>query len=184
MDQLIYPQILEWCEFTDDMYWKSIFEQLSYGKTPYGVYIYKEFLSCNYKNKEFSYKIDDEKEPEILFNEIYDLFSNKLGLFSEEEKLKCFDDIEKSSNFVCDSWSSIKKKNLKNILIEHYIINMKNKYKLDKKQIKILYNVILLGLMLHTIKSEDIEYSDGFIKKLKNIEFRKGKVLYKKDFII
>ena len=166
------------------MYWKSIFEQLAYGKTPYGVYIYKEFLSCNYKNKEFSYKIDEEKEPEILFNEIYDLFSNKLGLFSEEEKLKCFDDIEKSSSIVCDSWASIKKKNIKNILVEHYIINMKEKYDLSSKQITTLYNVILLGLLLHTIKTSDIEYSDGLIKKIKSIDFKKQKVIYKKDFII
>ena len=185
MDHLIYPGILECCEYTNDMYWKSIFEQLAYGKTPYGVYIFKEFLCCNYKNKEFSYKIDtEEKEPEILFNEIYELFSNKLGLFSEKEKLKCFDDIEKSSNVVCDNWSSIKKKNHKTIFIEHYIVKMKEKYELSDAQIKTLYNVIILGQMLHTITGDDIQYKDGVIKKIEHIDFKKGKVIYQKDFII
>ena len=180
MDQLLYPRLLECCDYTEDIYWKCIFEQLAYGKPPYGVYIYKEFLCCNYKNKEFSYKIDDDKNTEVLFNEIYKLFSDKLGLFSEKQKLKYFDNIEKSSNIVCDNWSSIKKKNHKNIFIEYFIINMKNKYELNDKQVVTLYNIILVGLMLHTIKPSDICYEKGFIKRINKINFKKGKVIYKK----
>ena len=61
---------------------------------------------------------------------------------------------------------------------------MKEKYDLSSKQITTLYNVILLGLLLHTIKTSDIEYSDGLIKKIKSIDFKKQKIIYKKDFII
>ena len=184
MDQLLYPRLLECGEYTNDIYWKCIFEQLAYGKPPYGVYIYKEFLCCNYKNKEFSYKIDDEKSVETLYNEIYDLFTEKLGLYSEKQKLNYFDNMEKNSSVSSNNWSSIKKKNHKNIFIEYFIINMKKKYNLDNKQIKTLYNIILSGLLLHTIKPEDIKYENGFIKKIENINFKKGKIIYKKDFII
>ena len=40
---------------------KYIFEDLAYGKTPYGAYFNKDFLCCSFKGKEFSYKLDFKK---------------------------------------------------------------------------------------------------------------------------
>ena len=56
--EIIYPIFLECCQFTDDKFWENVFEDLAYGKTPYGTYISKDFLCCSYKKKEFSYKIE------------------------------------------------------------------------------------------------------------------------------
>ena len=66
--------------------WKYIFEDLAYGRTPYGTYITKDFLCCNYKGKEFSYKIDTTKTGEQLYNELYNILFNKFGLLSIEDK--------------------------------------------------------------------------------------------------
>ena len=68
--EIVYPIFLECCQFTDDKFWENVFEDLAYGKTPYGTYISKDFLCCSYKKKEFSYKIE-KKLPHIgdsLFN--------------------------------------------------------------------------------------------------------------------
>ena len=59
--ELIYPFFIDCCKYTDDIFWKFVFEDLAYGKTPYGIYLTKNFLCCNYKGKEFSYKIDSKK---------------------------------------------------------------------------------------------------------------------------
>ena len=65
---------------------ENVFEELSYGKTPYGTYISKNFFCCNYKDKGFNYKIDD-KNPEELHNDIYSLLVKKLGLLSQKKKI-------------------------------------------------------------------------------------------------
>ena len=74
--EILYPVFLECLQFINDAFWENIFEDLAYGKTPYGTYINKDFLCCNYKNKEFSYKIE-KKDPKTLYNDIYSLLGNK-----------------------------------------------------------------------------------------------------------
>ena len=56
--ELLYPIFLECSQHADDTFWENIFEDLAYGKAPYGTYISKDFLCCGYKKKEFSYKIE------------------------------------------------------------------------------------------------------------------------------
>ena len=73
--EIIYPVFLECCQFTIDSFWENIFEDLAYGKTPYGTYINKDFLCCSYKDKEFSYKIE-RKDSEKLYKDIYNLLVN------------------------------------------------------------------------------------------------------------
>ena len=84
--EIVYPVFLECCEFATDSFWDNVFEDLAYGKTPYGTYINKNFLCCSYKNKEFSYKIE-RKEPIELYTDIYDLLTKKLGIMSHKEKI-------------------------------------------------------------------------------------------------
>ena len=76
---IIYPVFLECCKYANDSFWENIFEDLAYGKTPYGTYINKNFLCCSYKNKEFSYKIE-RKDSYQLYNDIYNLLTNLISL--------------------------------------------------------------------------------------------------------
>ena len=78
---ILYPIFLECLQYTTDTFWENIFEDLAYGKTPYGTYINKNFLCCNYKNKEFSYKIE-KKNADQLYNDVFNLLAKKLGLLS------------------------------------------------------------------------------------------------------
>ena len=73
---IVYPIFIECLQFTEDIFWENIFEDLAYGKTPYGTYISKDFLCCKYKKKDFSYKIE-RKDPKILYEEVYNLLANK-----------------------------------------------------------------------------------------------------------
>ena len=57
INKLIYPIFLSCCEFSKDNFWKFIFEDLAYGNCPYGTYIVKNYICCNYKGKEFMYTI-------------------------------------------------------------------------------------------------------------------------------
>lgn len=185
--EIIYPVFLECCQYADDTFWEGIFEELAYGKAPYGTYISKNFLCCSYKNKEFSYKIE-RKDPKELYDDIYKILTEKLGILSRKEKAQkkvLFTELEKNIKQSRKEWSSIRRKNVKDTLYEKYVIDMKKKYALSAKQSKYLLAIILISIMFKTITAKDITYSDDRIQNISGLEFStdsrgKGKVLFKR----
>lgn len=177
----MYPVFLETCKFTEDGFWKQVFEELAYGKTPYGSYINKGFLCCNYKGKEFSYKIDSS-DPEKLFQDVHDLLSRKLGVESSADKSRKIKDFVKIQEEIMEirnaKWSGIKKKSTKDFIIENFIVEMKKKWNLSDSDSRKLNSIINIGLLFKTITSKDIDYSDGKINSINNITFEENSVDY------
>jgi hypothetical protein len=181
--EILFPVFLECCQYADDTFWENIFEDLAYGKAPYGTYISKDFLCCGYKKKEFSYKIE-KKTPEIIYKEVYALLTKRLGLLSYREKVKkkkVFTDLEDSIKDTRKKWIDIKKKNMKELLIELYVTRMKNKYQLSIKQAKYLISVILIAMVFKVITSANINYSNGRINSIEGIDFDKKQLIIKKN---
>lgn len=180
--EIVYPFFIECCKYTDDEYWKSIFEDLAYSITPYGVYINKDFLVCNYKEKEFSYKIQ-KKDPSELYNEITSIFKGKLGLMSRDEIIKMRNDIDSVKDDIRNytEWSNIKKKNIKEILIENYAINMRSKHSLSLAQTRYLVSIIFLAFIFKVLCSADIKIQNGEIISIDGLEFEPGKIIMTKD---
>ena len=179
---IIYPVFLECCQYAIDNFWVNMFEDLAYGKTPYGTYISKNFFCCNYKNKEFSYKIE-RKESNVLYTDIYNLLTKNLGILSRQEKVKKRFDFHKLQSKIKDTrqeWANIRKKNIKDLLVERYVINMKNTYSLSLKQSKYLLSIIFIALIFKVFTSKDIEYGDGKIKSISGIEFTNKNILIKR----
>ena len=175
--ELLYPFFLECCTHTTNIFWENIFKDLAHGKAPYGSYISKGFLCYKHKKKGFSYKIE-RKEASKLYKEVYNLLTNKLGLLSYEqrrEQQQGFQEMENQQKQIHDDWGSIRKKNLKDILIELFIIRMKNKYKLSIKQSKQLMSTINMALVFQTISGDDIHYTDGEIKTIEGVIFDQEK---------
>ena len=177
--EIVYPIFLECCAHASDTFWENVFEDLAYGKTPYGTYISKDFLCCSYRKKDFSYKIE-RKDAKQVYDEVHNLLVTKLGLFSPQERVrqkKVFDEYEDSMKFSRDSWSSIRKKSIKELLIELFVSRMKNKYGLTLKQSRHLLSVIFMAMVFKVITSDDIEYKEGWILSINGIEFSQGKVV-------
>jgi len=172
---VIYPVFLKCIDYVKhDIFWKETFEELSYGNCFHGSYISKGFLCSNVKGKEFTYKFID-KDPEKICQDVIKLLKEKLNIMSKNDKkalLIEFEDIEKNLKKIKNTeWSEIKKKSLKDILFQNYLIKSKNMYQLTDIQLKKLYNLINLGIMLKSIKNTDIIYKDGEIKEIKGILF-------------
>lgn len=177
--EILYPIFLECCQYTKDIFWEGIFEDLAYGRTPRGTYISKGFLCCGYKNKEFNYKIE-RKNPEVLHDDIYDLLTNKLGLLSRKEQVKkrlVFHEIEQGIKDSRQEWANIRKKNVKDNMYEKYVIEMKQKYSLTIKQTKILLSLILISIIFKTITSKDIIFEEDRIVDIKGIEIKDGEII-------
>ena len=183
--EIIYPILLECCKFTNDIFWQNIFEELAYGRTSYGIYISKNFICCSQKKKEFSYKIEN-KDPQVIFTELYNIFKNKVGIQSHQERLnnrKAFNELEdETKNKMKRNWTSIKKKNMKELLIELYVTKMKNKYFLTIEQARYLISIIYIGILFKVIiPKRDINYSDGEIFSISGIDFDRKKVILNRD---
>mgnify|MGYP001479754302 CR=1 FL=1 len=183
--EIIHPIFTQCRKFCDDNFWANIFEDLAYGKTPYGSYISKNFLCCNFKKKDFAYKIDPTKNPEQMYKEIFFLFTNKLGIISNEEKLKqkqMFINMEKDLKDSRKNWNNIKKKNIKELLIELYVIRIKKKFNLSNIQAKYLLSLFYMGIIFKMITSKDIIYQNGQIQHINGIDFVRQQILIGKDF--
>lgn len=170
---IVYPIFLECCNFTDNIFWENIFDNLAYGDSPYGTYISKDFLCCNYKNKKFSYKIENKKSS-IIYTEVYNLLKNKLGLMSKLERNNKRLQMDNNLNIKKETWNSIKKKNIKSLLIEQYVIRMKNMYKLSIKKSKYLLSLIYICLLFKVVTNKDIIYENNLILDIKGIEISKN----------
>ena len=181
VDEIIYPFFFECCQYTNDCFWEKIFENLAYGIVPYGTILYKNYIKCNYKSKEFSYKLDDSKDPKDIYNDIYDLFYNKLNLTSSIDKDKKKEEIiniEQNKKNKNTKWVNIRKKNTKDLLFELYTIRVKKKYNLSNTQAKNLLSFMLTASVFKNIKNEDIIYKKNNIQKINGIKFDKGKVIF------
>jgi hypothetical protein len=169
--RITYPYLLECCNYTNDAYWKSIFTNLSCGIPPHGVYIHKDFLVCNYKDKAFSYKLL-QKNPEEIFSDVYKLFKTKLQMFSRDDILQKQDEIDGlTKKIVYSGWGDIKRKNIKDTLIENFVLDQKNKYALTYSQTRDLLNIINIGLIFKYITYKDIIIVDGKITEISCIVF-------------
>ena len=179
--EIVYPVFLECLEYTDDIFWKSIFEDLAYGKAPHGTYINKGFLCCSYKGKEFSYKLE-RKDPEILWNELYQILTDKIGIFSQKEKKDqklAFSEMQK---LLKSENSNSRRKNSKDMLFQKYAIEMKREHNLSIKQTKYLLSIISICLLFKTITTKDIIIEDEKIISINGIDIENGEVILKKPF--
>jgi hypothetical protein len=181
--EIVYPIFLECCQYAIDTFWENVFEDLAYGKMPYGTFISNDFLCCSYRKKDFSYKIE-RKNAKQVHDEVYNLLVNKLGLVSPQERVKqkkAFKEYENTIRYSRNTWSSIRKKSIKELLIELFVTRMKNKYSLSLKESRRLLSVIFMAMVFKVITSDDIQYEKGSIQSINGIEFSKGKVKINRD---
>ena len=130
------------------------------------------------KGKEFVYKFID-KEPGRIYTDVSRILKEKLNILSKNDRkvmLNEFEEVERSIQQVKQSdWNDIKKKSLKDILFQNFLIRMKQSHELRDVQVRCVYNAINLGLMLKSIKTTDVVYEDCEIKEIKGFHFSKGK---------
>lgn len=181
--EILYPSLLKCSKLADNNYWNNIFEDMSYGICPYGAYISKDFLCCNYKKREFSYKIDTTKTNEVLYKEIHNLLSNKLGCMSnaqrKNKKLE-YDKLQSNIRNLGSDWSTIRKKNTRDILIELFVLKKQKQHNLSLKQAKLLLSIIFISMVFKVISSKDITFNNREIQSISGIDFDNKKIVYSK----
>mgnify|MGYP001041016412 FL=1 len=174
-----YPFLLKCCSHTDDIFWHNIFIDLAHGICPHSTYIYKNILCCSYKHIDISYKLI-EKDSKVLYQELYDIFINKLNIRSQKDIIShCPSENEN----IITKWSDIKKRQLKQFYINNYIIDMKNKYNLSATNVDLLVYYIVIGMLFKQLVQcdSDIIFKDERIIKIDGISFENNKVIITKN---
>ncbi len=176
--EIMYPVFLKCCQYATDAFWENTFEDLAYGKTPYGSYISKGFLCCSTKKKKASCKIEKD-DPKQMHDEVYDMLVTELGLLSQREKVKRkleFQDLEDQLQESCQDWAKLRKKNVKKALIERFVIRMKEKNNLTMQQARRLLSAITLAISFKVITPKDIDYRDNMIHSINGVNVQNGGV--------
>lgn len=177
-----FPLFLKCCTYIQNSFWKYVFEEMAYGNFPYGTYIFRGFLCCSYKDREFSYNIEKEQDPKILYENVYTLLREKLEMISEDEQKQNFDDFKKMGLYDGD-WSSIRKKSVRAMILENFVIKMKHKYNLTIAQSRKLLDTISYMISFKLISSDNIEYTDGEILLIRGIDFSEKKYRIRRKVI-
>lgn len=179
--EISYPIFLQCVEFCLDKFWGKIFEDLAYCKPPYGVYFNRDCICCGKGKNGENTHILDTHDPEQLYNNVYNLLFNKMGIMSPEERLKKqqdFIDIEETNKSNMNKWSDIKKKTTKDLLIELFAVEMKRTNRLTIKQTQYLISFICMAILFKSITPAHIIMEDGRIESITGIDFRDRHVDY------
>jgi hypothetical protein len=174
--EILHAIFLECCEHTPDTFWEGVFEDLAYGKCPYGSYISKGFFCSAQKKKEFSYKIET-KDSAIMYSDIHSLLCDKLGLLSQKDRNKRKNALIAAGDRVnTQEWGSIRKKSVKDMCVEKFVVEAKETWDLSLKQARYLLSVIVLAMVFKAITTKDISFSNGKITSIAGIVFKKGEI--------
>ncbi len=183
--ELIYPLILQCCSYANDTYWENILEDIAYGRAPYHTYINNDNLTSSTKNGEFSINLAvEDSSPEELCKKICDTLREKVGIMSRMERIQSkekFNSHESRLHRSQDNWSMIKKKNLKDLLVENYIVRMKEKHDLSVAEARKALSLIFVAMVFKVITQKDIHYYDGKIHDIEGISFSGKKIIMERE---
>jgi len=175
---IIYPIFLKYSIQMEDTFWKYIYEDMSYGKCPYGIYLQNEYLCCFLKGKEFSYKMDENNSN--MKDEIHKLLREKAQILSEKEK------IQNKENFLNDKKNTsniLNKKCIRDSLLQNYILNKSTKYNINIDKCRKIISFLLVGFLFKLITLKDVQFDDKHIINIKGIKFEENKIILKNNFL-
>ncbi len=154
---LKYPIFLKVSQCENDLYWQYIFDEMAYDMCPFGVYIDQSSFSvhCNLKGKQFNYGLHD-KTPQTIHTELVQLFKTKLNLYSKNEYLQSRTHLNEQLKIRFESWKDIKKKSIKDILLENFILSLHGKIGCSYVQLRKLLSILQMAFHFKMITHNDV----------------------------
>lgn len=147
--ELLHPIFLECRDKTDNEFWKSLYEDMAYGKYPKQIYINQnQQINSTNRSNSFQYDFKDKTVDEMVI-EIQELLLMHTNLISNDEI-----NIKKTSNIqykkdTWTNWKDIKKKYIRDILLMDYCLEIKRLLSFTSNETIYLYerlsNLILYG---------------------------------------
>jgi hypothetical protein len=135
---ILYPNLLKHNHVT--LFWKTILERLSIGDAPFGTQIVNHSLVYNPKGMHAKEELSIKTS---TIPQIISFFENIVGI--------------KLTYIHFDYWKDIKRKIIKDNLIQDYVNRFQREYNLDTQHSNYMVALIQLYLTLKRITPDDIE---------------------------
>lgn len=168
-----YPIFLECLEYTLDPYWRQVFEDCAKGKFPKGSGIDAGGNAVYFKSKDTPKWHQLETNPEAVYQQLKTLFQTNLNLKSKKDRSNIREEIEilkdHLESLYSGSWSSIRKKSIKDALIRNFVLEMKTNYNLNQEQTVRLHRLLQLGFLFNWIDNDNVVYENKEIMEIKNL---------------
>jgi hypothetical protein len=175
---VIYHILYECSMIVKDEFWKQFYEDLASGKTTKGIYITNGIVQTSNKRNGFVYSITD-KAPEVIVTELHYLLTTHTSICSKKDmnkKKQFVQDIEDELNEYDQSkWTSIKRKNIRIMLLVDYAIHLNKLYGLSWPETMLAYKTIINSFDSKTHSSKDVVYENGKILNIEDIVVTKDK---------
>jgi hypothetical protein len=164
--EVIYPIFAEASELTEDRFWKSILNDASIGKFPKVFYFVNGTLSYKLKNKIVTVNIDMKNARNAL-DILCTFMRDRAGILSDIDMIEKNKEQRIRMSIIADveinSWSQIKCKTHRSILIAKIVSSISNIYDLDKNASSNLEDLIRLGILAGYFNNTTIHVENGYI---------------------
>lgn len=175
-----HPIFLKCCTYLTDPFWKYLFEDMAYGKCPYGIIIKDNCVYSVLKHREFTYSLEETSDVERMCQELCAVLSTKLQILSEKDHFRyrkeCQGHVSNYMNTM-ENWNEIRKKNLKDLLLEQYSLSQRDKFDYSFAFTRQLFAIIFIGIQFKTILSRNIRYSNRTIDSIDGIECQRNRIV-------
>ena len=121
----------------------------------------------------------------MLFDELSTLLQSKLNIVSRtEQHIKCAAFKHLLNDRWGKTWLEIKKKNVKDTLIENYVIQLTMQHKLTAAQMKRLLSTITIGFQFRVLTGADVDYNSdtGKIQSIRGITIDNNRIRFGRAF--
>ena len=178
---LRFPSFLELSLRHSNTFWSSVFKNLAFGKAPYGCYITSSnFLVCNTKAHAFSFSlIDEQKDINQMGKELILTLTCKMNFMSTSDRLRKhlrFKNVKKEikEKLLTASWVDIRKKKIKDLCIEVFVLKTcKKLFQSTSWSIKLLSSIIIC-FMFKRIDHTSVVYKNGEILDIIVLKIKKN----------
>jgi hypothetical protein len=175
---LKYPRLLELSLRQENSFWSTIFENLAYGKSPYGCYVTNSnFLVGKNKGNPFTYDLNaKDKSLDALNSEIKYVLTTNLNLMSKGDKVLKINNFNRLrqkeiKEFRNQQWQDIRRKSIRDILLEMFVVKLSKKHSLSFTSTQRLISSLVIAFMFKRISNENVKVDNFEIVDIKGLTF-------------
>lgn len=172
-DTILYESIEKIALRSKRPFWKAVFHSLARGRSPSGCYVSNSYLTCGLRGKEFVYKFEDcEKSSEVIEREIISILQTRLNLLSSSDRLKKVEKFHElkekiKHDIITSSWSDIRRKNVKNLFLEIFVISLHERGDIEECSMKKVLAILTIAIIFKHVTNDDIVFEEGRIREIK-----------------
>lgn len=173
-DHVMYQQLQECSELETDPFWKELYMDLALGKNTNNLFVSQDGCVVYKIKSKLNYPLEGKTVQEICsqLKPILIRFTNLSSEADMTEMRQLFASEAKTfSDKSVQSWSSVKKKGLKDMMLIDFVIGEKHSKNLSTRESTALLDLLKKLFLMKAVHSNDVQIEDNKIVSIKNLDY-------------